>query len=75
MGEERAASLVALGALLARRTVVSPAAAEEAIARLAGSHDVTLVDRDLRALAEGFAQAGTAGAPQSPPAASSSTWT
>jgi 2-oxoglutarate ferredoxin oxidoreductase subunit gamma len=73
VGEERAASLVALGALLARRTVVSAAAAEEALARLAGSHDATLVDRDQRALAEGFAQAGTAAAPQAPPAASSST--
>ena len=68
VGEERAASLVALGALLARRPIAARDTVEAALRDLLGSDDPDLVDRDLRALGEGFA----AGAPHQDPTASSS---
>jgi 2-oxoglutarate ferredoxin oxidoreductase subunit gamma len=57
VGEERAASIVALGALLARRPIVGRASAEAALSDLVRPHDRELVERDLRALAEGYAAA------------------
>jgi hypothetical protein len=48
---------VALGGLLARRPIVTPASVREALVELVGRHHPELLDADLGALAGGFAGA------------------
>lgn len=56
-GHDRLVSVVALGGLLARRPIVTPASVREALVELVGRHHPELLDADLGALAGGFAGA------------------
>lgn len=58
-GDERFVSIVALGALLARRAIVSPDATREALIELVGDHPA-LAAADLTAFIRGYEAAGGA---------------
>ncbi|MEO7230955.1 MAG: 2-oxoacid:acceptor oxidoreductase family protein [Candidatus Limnocylindrales bacterium] len=61
-GDDRLVSVVALGALLARRQIVPIAAVREALAAILEAKGSALLEADLAALDAGF-QAATEGAP------------
>lgn len=54
LGDERLVSVVALGALLGRRSLASPEAIRAALSMLAGRGGRDTVERNLRALARGI---------------------
>ena len=56
-GHDRLVSVVALGALLARRPIVRPESMRQALAELVGRHHPELLEADLAALAGGFERA------------------
>jgi 2-oxoglutarate ferredoxin oxidoreductase subunit gamma len=56
-GHDRLASVVALGALIARRPIVSRAAIEAALAVVTGGHHPDLLEMDLAAFDAGLAAA------------------
>ena len=66
-GDDRLVSVVALGALVARRRVVSREAIRAALVELVGRHHPELVTADLEAFEAGFAAGTPAGV--APPAA------
>ena len=55
-GDDRLVSVVALGGLLARRPIVSPASVRQALANLIGRH-ANLLEADLAGFARGFEKA------------------
>jgi 2-oxoglutarate ferredoxin oxidoreductase subunit gamma len=57
-GNDRLASVVALGALVARRPIVSVAVVRRALAELTGAKHPELLEADLAAFEAGFAAAG-----------------
>jgi 2-oxoglutarate ferredoxin oxidoreductase subunit gamma len=59
-GADRLVSIVALGALLARRPVVSPDSVRQALTEMAGHHHPELLGPNLEAFASGLAGARTA---------------
>jgi 2-oxoglutarate ferredoxin oxidoreductase subunit gamma len=59
-GEDRLVSIVALGALLARRPFVSPDAIRQALTEMAGKHHPELLGPNLEAFASGLAGARSA---------------
>jgi 2-oxoglutarate ferredoxin oxidoreductase subunit gamma len=56
-GDGRLVSVVALGALIARRPVVSPATVRETLTEIVGQHHAELIAADLAAFDRGFEQA------------------
>jgi 2-oxoglutarate ferredoxin oxidoreductase subunit gamma len=56
VGDDRAISVIALGAALGRRTIVAPAAVRLALAELGGRHGAKVVDMNLRAFDLGLQQ-------------------
>lgn len=60
-GDDRLASVVALGGLLARRPIVAVASVHAALADVTGSHHAELLDADLAAFDAGYAAGAAAG--------------
>lgn len=60
LGDERLVSVVAMGAMLARRPVARPAAMRKALSVLAGRGGAVMVARNRKALARGLKEAGDA---------------
>ena len=56
-GDDRLVSVVALGGLIARRPIVSPAAVRQALANLVGRH-ADLLEADLAGFDRGYERAG-----------------
>jgi 2-oxoglutarate ferredoxin oxidoreductase subunit gamma len=65
-GDDRLVSIVALGALLARRPIVGLAAARDAMADMLESRGLAILGADLAALEAGFEAAEGAGKPRPP---------
>lgn len=57
-GDDRLVSVVALGALIARRAIVSPGSVRQALTELVGPNRAALVAADLAAFAAGYEGAG-----------------
>lgn len=57
-GDDRLVSVVALGGLIARRAIVSPASIRTALIGLIGQHREALIAADLAAFSRGYEQAG-----------------
>ena len=57
-GDDRYVSIVALGALLARRPIVDPASIAQALAEVVGRDRPELVEANLAAFTAGFERAG-----------------